>query len=408
MRKQRVLFVWIILLTVVATGCESEAEREREKAERVQTKSVLGPDGSIHLTTEQIQANGLQTTLVNEIDVAPRLTAIGRVKPRAGGEAQVFSPFPGQIIARTSQVPHPGDSVRQGQLIAEVEQQFMASEKLQFNATAVQLQASIEQAQQEVELRQTEVARAQQLYDGGAIPLKQLQSAQFDLKTAESRLSGARQAKQQYDAAQSQENSASRKAPIIAPITGTVTATDFVPGQQVDPAKSLMTIIDLSDVWIEAAVHENDLSSVRSVRTAEISLPNAGGRKFAGNIVTIGNIVDPNNRTVPITFDVLNADRTLKIGMFVEAAIPTGPAAKGLAIPGSAVLSDETGFSVFVEAEPGVYRRKVVAIGERRGDFVLVTSGLSSGEKVVSTGAQILCGESLKSSIPSEDEGEQH
>ena len=406
MTNQRVWFVLIILLSPLWSACESESERERETEQQVQAKTIVDADGAIHLKPEQVQANGLQSIVTKEVDVASKLTAIGRVKARAGGEAQVFSPFPGRLIGNPSGLPHPGDLVRQGQVIAEVEQQFVASETLQFNATSIQLQATIEQAQQEVELRRMEVARAQQLYDGGAIPLKQLQSAQFDLKSVESRLTGAQHAKEQYDAAQSQNNSTSRRAPITAPITGTVTVTDAAVGQQVDPAKSLMSIIDLTDVWVEAAVHEKDLSLVRNARTANVSIPNATGKTFGGRIVTIGDIVDPQNRTVPITVDVSNADHSLKIGMFVEVAIPTGPPVKALVIPASALLSDEGGFSVFVETEPLVYRRKVVALGNREGESVVVTNGLSKGEKVVSVGAQSLRGEALKSLIPAEDEGE--
>jgi len=398
--------ILIILLAVVLTSCQSDAERDREKAQQVSSKAAVSPDGSIHLKPEQIQINGIQVTEVAESDVTPSIIATGRVKPRAGGEAQVFSPFAGRLIADPARLPHPGDFVRQGQLVAEVEQQFMASERLQFNAATIQLQASIEQAQQEVDLRRTEVNRAQQLFDGGAIPLKQLQSAQFDLKSAESKLEGARKTKQEYESAQSQANAAPRKAPIVAPISGTVITVDVAAGQQVDPAKSLLTIVDMATVWVEAAVHEKDLASARNAKTADISTPDAAGKRFIGKTVTIGNVVDPENRTVPVAFAVSNPDGIFKIGMFVQVRIPTGGRVQALLIPAAAVLSGQGASSVFVETEPGAYRRKVVTLGERVGDSVVVIDGLIKGEKVVSTGGQTLHSESLKSEIPVEDVGE--
>jgi cobalt-zinc-cadmium efflux system membrane fusion protein len=402
MVKQRALFA-LFLFSLLLNSCNSGPDTA-DQSERVQTKVVVAPDGSIHLKPEQIQANGIQTSEVTETDVTPSINATGRVKARAGGEAQVFSPFPGKLIADSARLPRPGDFVKQGQLIGEVEQQFVASERLQMTATTVQLEAGIEQAQQEVNLRQTEVNRAQQLYDGGAIPLKQLQSAQFDLKAATSKLEGAVRTKQQYEEAQSQSNGAARRAPITVPISGTVMSMDLAGGQQVDPSKALLTVVDLNDVWIEAAVHENDLPHTRHAKSAEVQAP--GTHAVSGRLVTIGNLVDPENRTVPVTFNVANPGTTLKIGMFVAVRIPTGPSARALTIPASAILPEQGAASVFVETQPGVYVRKPVMLGEHAGDAVVVVGGLSKGDRVVSTGAQMLRSESLKAQIPVEDVGE--
>jgi cobalt-zinc-cadmium efflux system membrane fusion protein len=402
MCKQRLLSV-LFLFCVLLDGCRS-APDPADQSERVKTKVVVAPDGSIHLKPEQIQANRIQTSEVTETDVTPSIKAAGRVKARAGGEVQVFSPFPGKLIADSARLPRPGDFVKQGQLIGEVEQHFVASEKLQITATTVQLEAAIEQARQEVNLRQTEVDRAQQLYDGGAIALKQLQSAEFDLKNAASKLEGAIRTKQQYEVAQSPSNGAARRAPITVPISGTVTTMDLAGGQQVDPSKALITVIDLNDVWIEAAVHESDLPRVRHATSAEVQAP--GTHALPGRLVTVGNVVDTENRTIPVTFNVANSHGTLKIGMFVDVRIPTGPAARALTIPESAILSEQGTTSVFVETQPGVYHRKPVMPGERAGDSVVVIGGLSKGERVVSTGAQMLRSESLKAQIPVEDVGE--
>jgi cobalt-zinc-cadmium efflux system membrane fusion protein len=384
-------------------GCSSTPD-PADQSERVKTKVIVAPDGSIHLKPEQIKANGIETSEVLESAVTASITATGRVKARAGGEAQVFSPFPGKLIAESARLPRPGDFVRLGQIIGEVEQQFVASERLQMTATTVQLEAGIEQAQQEVNLRQTEVNRAQQLYDGGAIPLKQLQSAQFDLKTASSKLEAAVRTRKQYEEAQSQSNTSARKAPITIPISGTITSVDLAAGQQVDPSKSLLTVIDLNDVWIEAAVHENDLSRARHAKSAEVQAP--GTHAITGRLVTVGNVVDAENRTVPVTFNVANSGGALKIGMYVDVRIPTGPEAKALTIPAAAVLPEQGSTSVFVETQPGVYLKRVVTLGERAGGAAVVMSGLSKGERVVSTGAQMLRSESLKAQIPVEDVGE--
>jgi membrane fusion protein, heavy metal efflux system len=388
-----------VLLFIVA-GCSSSLpDRENPLASTATTPS----DGTIRLQPEDVKANGFQSVEVVESRIAPVLVVPGHVRTRSGGEAEVFSPFPGRLIGESA-LPRIGDTLVRDQHIADVEQQFAASETLQLTTTAIELQTSIEHSQQEVDLKRTELSRAQELYDGGAIPLKQLQSAQFELKQAESKLEGAQRSKAQYDAAQSNGNTQVRRAPIAAPITGTVVAADATLGQQIDPAKSLLTIADLTTVWVEAAVHERDLPKLRAIREAEIAIPGSEGPTYIGRLVTIGNLVDPENRTVSVIFSVANRGAALKIAMFVEARIAIGALAPALVIPSSALLSEQDAYVVYVERAPGTYERRTVAIGQRKGDIVVIASGLQKGERVVSVGAQTLRGESLKSQIPVEEE----
>lgn len=393
------VFPLAVLVIVSLPSCRSTPSGEGRATEM----PAAAGDGRILLTPEEAKINGIQSVEVVEREISPNIVVTARVRTRAGGQAEVFSPFPGRL-AGEQPWPRIGDSVVRGQHLGDVEQQFPASEQLQLETTTIELQSAIEEAQQEVDLKQTALDRAQQLYDGGAIALKQLQTAQFELKQAETKLEGARLSKQHVDAAQSSLNAQPRRASILAPILGTVIAADAALGQQLDPAKSLLTIADLDTVWVEAAVHERDLPRVRRVTKAEIVIPGVQDESFTGTLVTIGNFVDPQNRTVPAIFSVHNRGGLLKIEMFVEAHIPTGPPVKALVIPSSAVLSNAGADSVYLESGAGIYRREVVELGSRQNGMVSVTRGLKAGEKVVSIGAQSLLSESRKSEIPVEEE----
>jgi len=394
----------VLALTASQPGCASKEEREPTRG--AQAKPTVAPDGSIRLMPEWAQANGIQTAAVIEQDLTATVTAIGRVRARAGGAAQVFSPFAGRLIADPARVPRVGSFVKKGQVVAEVEQLLPASERTQFGAQAAQLQTEIVQAQQEVGWRRTELERAKQLYEGGAIPLRQLQTAEFNLEQAQAKLEGTRRAKAQYDAIISQQNPGPRRAPILAPISGTVVATDFTAGEQIEPSKSLLTIIDLASVWVEVAVHESQLQSVRRAERAEITTPASPGRTYAGTLINVGNIVDPENRTVKVTYAVTNSDGSFKIGLSAEARILTGPSAKALLVPASAVLHEENQEAVYVESEPGVFRRRVITTGERSGEQVVASSGLQAGERVVSVGAASLRSEARTGQMPSEVGGD--
>ena len=274
-----------LTLAVLWLACGSERKPDHEAAAATPATPA---SGAIHLSPDQVGASGLRSTEAVEGPVAPSIAVIGRVKARAGGEADVFSPFPGRLVGDS--LPRIGDTVTKGQRIAEIEQQFTAADKLQVSTTAIELHTSFEQAQQHLQLKRTELDRAQQLYEGGAIPQKQLQTADFDVKQAEAKLEGARRANEQYQAAVSTANAEPRRAPIPAPISGTVIVADATLGQQVEPSKNLFTIADLRAVWVEAAVPERDLASIRAAREAEIAIPGSPG-SLTGKLVTIGNLV---------------------------------------------------------------------------------------------------------------------
>jgi cobalt-zinc-cadmium efflux system membrane fusion protein len=385
--------LFLICLTVaLIPACSSERDQGISGAKTADA-------GTVHLSADQVRASGIQSAEVVERDVAPTIVALGRVKARAGGMAEVFSPFPGRLVGGSP--PKIGDSVRQGQRIAEVEQQFAAGDQVQMSTTAIQAHTMFEQAQQELAQKRAELNRAQQLYDGGAIPQKQLQVAQFDVAQAETRLEGARRAMEQYDAAISTSNSSSRRRTMVAPISGTVLASAGTLGQQIDPSKNLLTIADLRTVWVEAAVHEQDLPRIGGARTAEIVIPGSP-TALTGTLVAIGSLIDPQNRTAPVIFSVDNRTSALRIDMFVEAHIPTGPPSKVLIVPASAVLAEGPAPAVYVETQAGVYVRKDVGLGDRNGDTLVVSSGLKKGDKIVTVGAGALRSESMKSEIPAE------
>ena len=398
MKYQLTLALCMVMLALQGCGSTHSETHPPDKRSSV-TESQSAVRGEVRLTPEQIEGNNLQTTEVVEATAAPGIVALGHVRTRAGGESEILSPFAGRL-AGESALLKVGDAVAKGQHIADVEEQFVASEKLQMATATIQFEAEVQHAQQELDLKRTELGRAQQLYDGGAIPLKQLQAAELDVKQAQTKIDAARRSKEQYDAAQSAANSQPRRAAITAPISGVVLSVDATMGQQVDANKRLLTIADLSTVWVEAAVHERDLPKVAAAKEAEIVIPSSGEKALTGRLVTVGNLVDPQNRTIPMIFAVENPAKTLKIGMYIEAHIPTGVPAKALLVPASAVLSDQNGDSVYVQIQPGVYRLRTVRLGARKGDLVAIASGLQRGEKVVSVGAESLLSESRKAEIP--------
>ncbi len=391
--------VWRACLGISAVlilfGCGSEVA-----VKEIPNKQVVSPN-EIHLTAAQIRLNEITVEQVKEESTTPHVTAIGRIRARAGGEAQVFSPFVGRLIADPEKLPRVGSRVERGEVLAQVEQIFTASERLQVATAITQLKASLQQAQNDVEYRQTQLDRLRSLYEKGALPLKQVQAAELELKQAQSRLEAARRTQAQYQEA-SVPDAIPRRENIYAPISGTIVAAEVTAGQQTDPARSLLTVVDLSSLWVDVAVQESDLDALRKARTAEVRMRANPGRSYRAHLITVGNVVDPANRTVTATFALPNPDGSLKIGMYAEAEIVTGTPARDLTVPSTALITEEHRSIVFVETGPGTFALRSVVPGNNVGDRVIIQSGLQSGARVVVHGAQSLRGEVSKALIPVE------
>lgn len=139
MRSTDIRISFLVLLMVLSpSGCEmGGGEREREL--QTSAPKTLAPDGSIHFTPEQVKLAGLQTVPVEERTVTATITAIGRIRARLGGESQVFSPFPGRVVADPARLPRIGSMVERDQLLAEVEQILTVAETVQFSVSHIQL-----------------------------------------------------------------------------------------------------------------------------------------------------------------------------------------------------------------------------------------------------------------------------
>lgn len=183
---------------------------------------------------------------------------------------------------------------------------------------------------------------------------------------------------------------------IVAPFDGTIITKSAVPSQRADPIDLLFVLADLNDVWVTANIPESDLAKIPgiaggSVRVTATAYP---GRVFEAEILSVGAILDPTTRTVPLLARTGNGDRVLRPGMFARILFDGPTSAPALTIPASALVE--------VEGKPGVFRPEgdeegeaafalhSIEVGRSVGDRVVVESGLAPGDRVVAQGAFVL------------------
>jgi RND family efflux transporter MFP subunit len=184
---------------------------------------------------------------------------------------------------------------------------------------------------------------------------------------------------------------------VYAPSGGFVSERRAFPNQKVTPDSDLYTITDLSRIWIMADVFESDITSIRVGDRAFVMFPNGGPPSIAAQVNYIQPQVDPLTRTLKVRLDANNPGLRMKPDMFVNVEFGV-VSARQLVVPADAVLDTGDRQTVFVDLGDGYLEPRQVVVGSRFGDRLAITSGLTAGERVVSSGTFLIDSESqLKS-----------
>jgi multidrug efflux pump subunit AcrA (membrane-fusion protein) len=199
---------------------------------------------------------------------------------------------------------------------------------------------------------------------------------------------------------------------IVAPFEGTIITKNAVPSQKAEMNDVLFTLADLSNVWVVANVYESDFASLHALRGGSVRLTATAypGRSFEARLLSIGAVVDPATRTVPILAETQNPDDMFKLNMFVRISLDAAATEELVTVPISAVVEIEGRAGVFLPVgekagdRPGhTYRFHPVKLGREAGTRQAVLAGLEEGEAVVATGAFFLKSELILQNEPEED-----
>lgn len=179
-----------------------------------------------------------------------------------------------------------------------------------------------------------------------------------------------------------------------APVGGYVVEKKVLAGQKIMAGDALYTVADLGTVWVEGAVFEQDLASVRVGQTAHADFQALPGEHRMGRISYIYPTLDPETRTVRVRVVLPNADRRLKPGMYATVRIVGTERAGVLTVPRGAVLSTGERTIVFVRGARGQLVPREVALGVASDDRVEILRGLTAGETVVASATFLVDAES--------------
>lgn len=182
---------------------------------------------------------------------------------------------------------------------------------------------------------------------------------------------------------------------VNAPRDGIVVEKMVVEGQMVEAGAKLYRLADLATVWVQAQVYEQDLPFVKLGQEAVVSLASQPDPKFRGRVTYLYPMVDEKTRTAKVRMEFHNPGYFLKPGMYVTVEMSSELAPSALLVPDMAVLRSGEKNTVFVALDGGRFEPRSVILGPRAGaDSYAVLSGLSDGERVVTSGQFMLDSES--------------
>ena len=333
------------------------------------------------------------TAIVREQAVRESIRVPARLEARPGGAADVVAPIDGRLT-RVLDLPL-GAQVSRGQELARLLPPPAVPGDLP------QLRRARAEAQTALNLATRDRERAERLTSAGAAPAKRLDEARSAEEQATARLTAAEASLTQYNAARSGGAASADSLFVVrAPVSGVVAHRDAAPGANVAANTILFRVVDTSQIHVVGQVPEADAVRARSASTAEIEVPGRPDRVPAGRLASLGRVLDPQSRTLPITFAFDNRTMRLPVGQSVFLHLLMAQTAPRPVVPSVAVVDDAGRPIVFVQRGGETFERRPVTLGARTGDLVQIIEGVKPGDRVVTKGAYLVRLASLSTSVP--------
>ena len=356
---------------------------------------VNAETGSMILTKAARETLDVQTVEVARQAIHESVFAYGTIVVPWTRHAVISPVLSGRIVALNTQ---PGDMVKKGQVLAELD-----SPDLQ------QLMLELRAAQVDVQLSNQLVASTEMASRSGAIAGSRLAEVQSKLLQDQAAVEIARAKWNALGLSKSSlnsllenpQNSIQQTLQLTSPIDGVVTHADLSIGKVVDPKEHLFEIIDLVTVWLKIGVLEKDLARVAVGQPVTFTVTSIPNHQFTATVDVVDSFLDPETHLGIVWATLQNAagDRAkLLPGMSGLVQVEqSGDSSKSElnVIPLAAVIRDGAERFVLVEQEQtaaaSTYQKQPVALGARSGDVVEIRGGdLFPGDRVVTRGSHEL------------------
>ena len=372
--------VWPLLFALLFVAA---CRRSPESDASARTPRIAGE--TIQFERESPQLAQIRVESASEENGGP-LDLTGRLAWNEDRTARVTPPVAGRIVRLAASM---GEHVRPGAVLAELSSPDFG----QAHSEAAKAAAASAAAERNRE-------RIAALYERGAAPRKDLETAQSDVVRA--RAEASRTAARLTRWGGHLSSSPDQLYRVRAPLSGILVERNANPGLEVRPdsVSPIFVVSDPSSLWVFLDLVERDLGRVEAGDRLKVRSGAYPGRTFEGRLDLVGHALDPATRVVKARGTVENREGLLKAEMYVtvEAA---GREVRAVVVPPRSILTEGEKHFCFVEEGPARFRRVAVVVGVEHEGKVPV-SGLSRGARIVTEGGLLLS--SLLSSARAESQ----
>ena len=343
---------------LVQPGCDraSKAGPPAEAFTRVDQRLVV-PEGSALRQTLQLMTT--REGLVEDSLIVP-----ATLEADPSQLVKILPPVAGRVVQLAV---HLGDWVQKGQPLAILDAPDLA-----------QASADLQKASAQQQQARRALDRVEELGRHDIASRKEVEQAETDFASADSEWVRARARLAQLGAT----SGAGHLLTLRAPITGRVTELGAgAGGYWNDTNAPLMTLANLAKVWLTASVQEKDIARIFVGQEARASLGTFPGEVFRSKVAFLGEMLDPDTRTVKVRMVLDNPSHRLLPAMFASATFSLKPH-RGILIPSSALVLGQEGARVFVEVAPWTFEARMVKAGAQIGPDTEILEGLRPGERV--------------------------
>jgi cobalt-zinc-cadmium efflux system membrane fusion protein len=373
-----------IIAAVISMGLFScgNDPKPKEKPAAEEIKQEEHTEGSVELTEAQMKSVGVEIGSIEQKQLTASLKANGVLRVPNQNKAQINSLYPGVIKTLLVQ---PGNTVKKGQVIATVANpQFITTQEEYLSLTP------------KITLAQQEVTRQQELIQGNAGALKNLQAAESNLRAMQTRKLALEEQLRLMGISPA-NLSGNRLISIIAvrsPINGVVSNVTVKIGSYVDTNTPILDLVDNSQLHLDLFVYEKDLSKLKENQTIHFTLTNNPGKEYDAQIYSLGSSFEDESKAVSVHALVKGDKQGLIDGMNITALISleniTAPA-----VPSDAIVTMQGQDFIFAVSEKAshagetAFEKVPVAKGTTDVGYTQVTllKNISLTTKIVTKGA---------------------
>jgi RND family efflux transporter MFP subunit len=279
-----------------------------------------------------------------------------------------------------------GDSVRQGQVIAQVDDREVREQVRQAEASFEVARATIRQREADLKFAETNLERSRNLYGRQLLPRQSLDDAEARYQAGAAQLDLARAQFEQARARLDELRIALGNTRIVSPVNGFVGSRQLDPGAYASASAPIFSVVDIGVVRLVANLVEKDLRRVAAGTPARVDVDAFPGETFQGRVARLAPVLDPATRTAQMEIEIPNPAYRLKPGMYARVALLVAKRDNALVVPRNAILDIEGRRGVFVD-NGGRAAFQPVEVGLQDDRQAEILSGLRERQKVVTTGA---------------------